>query len=271
MIRILRSVALAALLLSPLGATPAEAAGDSSVQSVSAHFTPVEAAAFSKTIERDLGAKGARVAIVFRSGRSRDKMPEGIAYTHGGFWVYRDVATSDGGHVGAYAVYNLYAGDGKLWPVTQSRLIQDWPMDFIQASAVDDVAVIIPSPEMQQRIIAIIDSPTYGRLHNPDYALVSNLFSPKYQNCTAFVLDVVAAAAWQSDDPAKILANLKAHFRPTTVKASGWLRLFGPMADARLRTDDQRGPVVTAEYASMAAFMRDNGLLQETYSLRFAR
>ena len=266
----LRAAALALALLPPLGATPA-AAMDSSVQSVSGHFTPVEAAAFSKTIEKDLGAKGARVAIVFRSGRTRDHMPEGIAYTHGGFWVYRDVATSDGGHIAGYAVYNLYAGDGKQWPVTQSRLIQDWPIDFIQASAVDDVAVIVPSPEMQRRIIAVIDSPTYARLHNPDYALVSNPFSPKYQNCTAFVLDVLAAAAWQTDDPAQILADLRAHFRPTTVKAGGLLRLFGPIADARLRTDDQRGPVVTAEYASMATFMRDNGLLQETYSLTFKR
>jgi hypothetical protein len=210
------------------------------------------------------------VAMVFRSGRTRDHLPDGLAYTHGAFWVMRQVQTASGETVNGYAVYNLYAGDGKQWPTTQSRLIQDWPMDFVRASAVDDVAVIVPSPEMQRRILAVIDSPAYERLHNPAYALVANPWAGKYQNCTSFVLDVVAAAAWETDDQARVNLNLKAHFKPTVVKASGLTRLFGPIADARLRTDDQKGPIRTAAYESLAGFMRDNALMQETYSLTFS-
>jgi hypothetical protein len=267
--RLARLLALALAVCLPLGAAPA-LAQDSSVQAASAHFRLEQAAAFSKQIERDLAAKGARVGIVFRSGRSRDHLPDGLAYTHGAFWVMRQVRTADGGMANAYAVYNLYAGDGKQWATTQSRLVQDWPMDFVRASAVDDVAVIIPSPEMQRRITVVIDSPAYAKLHNPDYALVASPWAGKYQNCTTFVLDVIAAAAWQTDDPARIALNLKAHFKPTIVKASGLTRLFGPIADARLRTDDHKGPIRTAAYESLAAFMRDNGLLQETYSLTYS-
>lgn len=251
-------------------AVPATAQ-DSSAQAVAAHFTAPEAAGFSKQIENDLAAKGARVAMVFRTGRPRSQLPDGISYTHGAFWVYRTIRTADGRSLSGYAVYNLYAGDGAAWPKTQSRLVQDYPFDFTRGSQVDDVAVIIPSPEMQQRILAVIDSPTYAKVHVPAYSLVANPWSRKYQNCNNFMLDVVAAAAWQTDDPARITADLKAHFAPTVVKAGPLLRLFGPIADGRLRHDDQDGPIRTATYESIAGFMKQNGLLQDAYSLLYRR
>jgi hypothetical protein len=246
-------------------------AQDSSARSVAAHFTAPEAAAFSKQIERDLAAHGARLAMVFRTGRPRADLPDGIAYTHGAFWIYRTITTADGQSLSGYAVYNLYAGDGHAWPKDQSRLVQDFPFDFTRGSQVDDVAVIVPSPEMQRRILAVVDSPTYARLHNPAYSLVANPWTPKYQNCNNFMLDVVGAAAWDTSDPARITADLKAHYRPTVVKAGPLMRLFGPIADSRLRTDDQQGPIRTATYESMSAFMRDNGLLQAAYTLNFSR
>ncbi|MGZ3378430.1 MAG: DUF2145 domain-containing protein [Phenylobacterium sp.] len=254
-----------------LGLAAPAAAQDSSARSVAAHFTAPEAATFSKQIERDLAARDARVAMVFRTGRPRSQLPDGIAYTHGAFWVYRTIATDDGRQLSGYAVYNLYAGDGHAWPKNQSRLVQDYPFDFTRGSSVDDVAVIIPSPEMQRRIIAVIDSPTYEKLHNPAYSLVANPWASRFQNCNNFMLDVVGAAAWDTTDPARITADLKAHYQPTIVKAGPLMRLFGPIADSRLRTDDQKGPIRTATYESMSAFMDKNGLLQAAYSLNFAR
>jgi len=264
----LAAAALAVCL--SVAALPA-AAQDSSARAVAAHFTAPEAATFSKQIERDLAAKDARVAMVFRTGRARDKLPEGIAYTHGALWVYRTIQTADGRSVAGYAVYNLYAGDGPNWSRTESRLIQDYPFDFTRGSAVDDVAVIIPSPEMQRRMLAVIDSPAYARLHNPAYSLVANPWSRKYQNCNNFMLNVVGAAAWETDDPARLTTNFKTHFQPTIVKAGGLMRLFGPVADPRLRTDDQKGPIRTATYESISAFMKQNSLLQETYTLNYRR
>jgi hypothetical protein len=252
-------------------AAPPAAAQDSSFQSVAAHFTAPEAAAFSKQIERDLAAHDARVAMVFRTGRARSQLPDGIAYTHGAFWIYRTITTAEGKSVSGYAVYNLYAGDGHAWPKNQSRLVQDFPFDFARASAVDDVAIIVPSPEMQRRILEVVDSPTYERLHNPAYSLVANPWAAKYQNCNNFMLDVVGAAAWDIADPARITADLRAHYEPTVVKAGPMMRMFGPIADSRLRTDDQKGPIRTATYESMSTFMDRNGLLQAAYTLNFAR
>jgi hypothetical protein len=267
-VRRLAGLALAAAVAL---AAPAAMAQDSSMRSVAAHFTAPEAAAFSKQIEHDLAAHGARVAMVFRTGRPRSDLPDGIAYTHGAFWIYRTITTADGQTLSGYAVYNLYAGDGQAWPKNRSRLVQDFPFDFARGSSVDDVAEIIPSPEMQRRMLAVIDSPTYEALHNPVYSLVANPWTPKYQNCNNFMLEVVGAAAWETTDPARITADLKAHYQPTIVKAGPLMRLFGPIADSRLKTDDQSGPIRTATYESMSAFMDKNSLLQAAYSLNFQR
>lgn len=261
-------LALTAAAVLATAALPA-AAQDSSANVVAPHFTVEQAAAFSKQVERDLASKGARVAMVFRAGRMRDQLPEGISYTHGAFWVYRTIKTADGGTLSGYAVYNLYAGDGKNWSKVESRLIQDYPLDFTRGSTVNDMAVIIPSPEMQRRILAVIDSPTYRKVHNPEYSLVANPWSRKYQNCNNFMLNVIAAAVWQTDDPQRITANLKAHYKPTIVKANSVMRLFGPIADKRLRTDDQQGPIRTATYESLAVFMQENKLLQEHYIFNY--
>lgn len=258
---------LAALVVA--GAALPAIAQDSSARAIAPHFTPEQAAAFSKQMERDLADRGARVAIVFRAGRMRDQLPDGIAYTHGAFWVYRDIQTADGQSLKGYAVYNLYAGDGKAWSKGESRLVQDFPLDFTRGSTVNDMAVIIPSPEMQRRILAVIDSPTYEKVHNPEYSLVANPWARKYQNCNNFMLNVIGAGIWETDNPDQITVNLKAHYKPTIVKANGLVRFFGPIADQRLRTDDQDATIRTATYESMAVFMRENKLLQDAYIFNY--
>jgi hypothetical protein len=234
---------------------------------VKPYLSPPDAARFAKQIESDLAAKGAHVAIVFRAGRPRSKMPKGISYTHAAFFVYGDIKGGDGQIYKGYAVYNLYQGDGPDLPRDRSYLHQDFPVDFVGGSQADDVGVIIPSPEMQRRIYDVIESPAYERLHVPAYSVIANPLDARYQNCTEFVLDVIAAAAWQTDDYAQIKADLKAHFQPTVVQVNAFERLFGPMMDSAVKTDDQSGPLVTATYESVAAFMTDNGLMAQTYRL----
>lgn len=236
----------------------------------SAHLSVEEAADFAKQIERDLAAREARLAIVFRCGRARDALPEGIAYTHGAFWAYVPINTAEGEQTHGYAVYNLYHGDGESLPRDQSYLHQDFPLDFVRGTAVDDVAIIVPSPEMQRRVLHIMASPLYEQLHVASYSLVSNPLDPRHQNCNEFMLDVLAAAAWEQTDYTQIKANLRRHFRPTRVRTNLFERIFGPMSDPRLKMDDQRGAVVTTTYESMARFMQDNDLVQEAYVLQRA-
>ncbi|MEQ1616775.1 MAG: DUF2145 domain-containing protein [Terricaulis sp.] len=266
------SIAGPAMAQSSGGRQGDSAAVDSgfSSRAPNAHLTPEEALAFAKQVENDLAARQARLALVFRTGRPRSALPEGISYTHGAFWAYVPITTAAGEQVHGYAVYNEYSGDGVTVPRTSSYLHQDFPLDFIRASAVDDVAIIIPSPEMQRRILHIMASPTYEQLHIQSYSLVANPLDARHQNCNEFMLDVIGSAAWETSDYNQIKANLRRHFRPTRVRAGLFERLLGPIADERLRMDDQSGRIVTATYESMAVFMQENGLGQESYVLQRA-
>lgn len=229
------------------------------------HLSTEAAAKFSKELEENLAGKGARVAIVFRTGRPRDKLPKGISYTHGAFWVYVPIKLADGTTTNGYAVYNLYHGDGTKLAKDRSYLHQDFPIDFVRGTAVDDVAVILPSPEMQRRILNIMAGPTYAALHNPSYSLIANPLGTLHQNCNSFMLNVIAAAAWETTDAAQIASNLRAHYQPTRVNVGLLQRTLGPMADERLKLDDQGSRIVTATYESMAAFMAKQKLLTEHY------
>ncbi len=255
-------------------ALPAPAmAQDSSAATASAgHFTPEEAAAFSKQIERDLAARGARIAIVFRTGRLRRALPENINYTHGAFWVHQSIEAADGSVFPGYVTWNLFHGDGEDVPRGQSYLANEFPVNFAAGSRVDDVAIIIPTTEMQRRLAGLLAGSTYEKLHRKRYSLISDPADARFQNCTEFMLDLVAAAAWQTDDLTQIKANLGAHFRPTEVHASPLARLFGPMADARLRTSDHRGqPIETATFESLSEFMMRHRLADAAYRLDYQR
>jgi hypothetical protein len=262
------ALSLAACASAGGGSTTAGGGGFSARGAPASHLTAEQAAAFSKQVERDLADRGTRLAIVFRTGETRDMLPDGISYTHGAFWTFVPISLDDGRVINGYAVYNLYHGDGKTLAMDKSYLHQDFPIDFVAPSAVDDIAVIVPTAEMQRRILSIMDGPTYRALHIEAYSLVSNPHDIRYQNCTEFMLDIIAAAAWETADMAQIKANLKQHFRPTKVKTSLIERFLAPLAEDRIKTDDQGSTIITATYESMAAFMRDNGLLKEAYILR---
>lgn len=257
---------IGAVLAAGLIAAPLEGQA-ASTPTAAAHLSLPQAAAFSKEVERELAGRGVRVAMVFRSGRPRQDLPPGLGYTHGAFWVYQEVLATDGRRLQGYAVYNLYQGDGDSRPVTQSYLAQDFPLDFIRPSALDEVAVIVPTPEMQRRLLGVIGGETYRRLHNPSYSLIANPASTRHQNCTTFMLDVVAAAAWETNDPRQVRANVAAHFKPSPIRVGGLQRAFAPLADPRLKTDDQGRRLVTAAYESLVGFMVENQLSAETFTI----
>lgn len=224
-----------------------------------------EAADFSKQIERDLAARGARVALVFRSGRAREDLPDGVRYTHGAFWVYSELETDDGRRIHGYAVHNLYHFEDDR---RASYLEQDWPLNFTQGDVIGEVGILIPSPEMQRRLEFMLNTGADEVLHQPDYSLVSNPHDLRFQNCNEYLLDVMAAAAWETTDREQIKANLQAWFEPAPIRAGLLARLFGPSVDDRLRMEDQRGTIRTTTYSALARFLGDYDLLSAQYELR---
>ena len=58
---------------------------------------------YGQQILDDLSRKNVKLAIVSRAGQTRDKLPEGVMFTHSAFFRQK----IDGG----YDVYNLYHGE----------------------------------------------------------------------------------------------------------------------------------------------------------------
>jgi hypothetical protein len=252
----MRMLLRALLLLGFAACLPAQAATFSANGSKGAgpvHFKAEQIIGLAKKLERTLAAKGARVAIVGRIGRPPSEMPEGMKYTHIAFAVYSEITTSDGRRVHGYAMFNEYQNNDR--PDTSS-LVQDYPVDFFAGAAVLEAGVIIPSPELQKRLLDVIGSPTYRALHEPRYSAIANPYTLGRQNCTEFVLDVISAAIYQTGDIRLIKASERAYFVAQPVNVSPLQLMLGSMFSAEISTIDQPGPPVTATFERVGDYLR---------------
>lgn len=227
-------------------------------------FTREEIDDFSDGVEQVLLERDVEVAILFRTGRAREDMPEGILYTHGAFWV-RSTLIDDGKEREGYAVYNLYQGDGNL--SNTSGLYQDFPPDFIAGSIVNDVGLIIPSKELQGKLRELIASPRYQALHNPSYSIVSNPFNAMFQNCNEFMLDVMMAALFDTTETQELKGLAREHFEPQPVTMGPIVDFLAPIFIQDISVKDHEGPVRTATFRTMGQFLERQGALEEMLTL----
>lgn len=217
------------------------------------NFPPEQIIKFSKQVERTLAAKGAHVALLARVGRPPSEMPAGMHFTHVSFAVYSQITTSDGRIVPGYAVYNEYQSNEK--PDTSS-LVQDFPVDFFAGVAVLEAGIVIPSAELQRRLLETIGSPVYQKLHDPRYSAIANPYTLGRQNCTEHTLDVINAAIYQTDDIRKIKAAEKKYFAAQAVNISGFKLMLGAMFSSEITLSDQPGPPVTATFETIADYLK---------------
>ncbi|MDD5612798.1 MAG: DUF2145 domain-containing protein, partial [Gallionella sp.] len=216
-------------------------------------------------VEKTLAAKGARVAVLARVGRPASEMPEGMHFTHVSFAVYSEITTADGRVVPGYAIYNEYQSNEK--PDTSS-LVQDFPVDFFAGVAALEAGVVIPSPELQRRLLATITSPTYQKLHDPHYSAIANPYTLGRQNCTEHTLDVINAAIYQTDDIRKIKAAEKQYYVAQKVNVSGFKLMLGAMFSSEITLSDQPGEAVTATFETIADYLKKYDEGSEMFIIR---
>lgn len=217
------------------------------------HFQAEAIMGFAKKVERSLAAEGAHVAILARMGRPLSEMPDGMRFTHVAFAVYSNITLANGTVIPGYAIYNLYQKDDRP---NVSVLAQDFPVDFFAGVAQLEAGILIPSPELQQRLLEVISSPVYSSLHDPRYSLIANPYTLGRQNCTEFVLDVVNAAIYQTSDINTIKANTQSYFKAQTVNVSPLKLMLGAMFSAEVSTSDHQGRPVTATFEKIAEYLQ---------------
>jgi hypothetical protein len=218
-----------------------------------AHFSPEQIIKFAKKVEKTMAAQGAHVAILARMGRPASELPEGMHFTHVAFAVYSEITTADGRKVPGYAIYNLYQKDDRP---DVSDLVQDFPVDFFGGVAQLEAGIIVPSPDLQKRLLDVIASPTYASLHEPHYSVIANPFSLGRQNCTEFVLDVTNAALYQTADIKKIKAIETANFDAQKVNVSPLKVILGSMFTREVSSSDHSSAPVTATFETIGAYLK---------------
>jgi len=228
------------------------------------HFSADETVKFSKQVEKSLAEKGARVFIVSRVGRPVNELPPGFNYTHTGIGVYSIITTTDGKKIPGYTMYNLYQ---KNEQPNQSELIQDYPVDFFSGVYKLKAGIIIPKPELQKRLLQVINSNTYKDLHNPKYSAIANPFNSTYQNCTEHTLDVLNAAIYNTSDIELLKTNSKEYFDAQRVKVNPFKMMLGSIFSADIAISDHDEKVETATFTTIGEYLQEYDLVQEQFSI----
>ena len=256
--RLLIFVAASLLLVAPVQAQSSRSGGPPT-------FPPQQIVGFAKKVEKDLAARGAHVALVARLGRDPREMPKGIDYTHVGLWVYSQITTTDGRRLPGYAVHNLYQLDDNL---DRSELVMDYPADFFSQVYTLKAGVLVPKPEVQARLVEVLASPTYSKLHIPSYSVVANPHRLEFQNCTGFLAQLLTAAVYRTDDVRQIQANVRAYFQPDLIEISPMERLLGQIFMKGVAVSDHDGEIRTATFGSLVRYLQKYDLAAASYELK---
>ena len=250
------------LLASSLLASPAHAGSTPPTESP---FLAEDLLAFAKKVEREVAARGARVFIIARTGEPEDSLPDGVRYTHTALGVYAMSETRDGRKLPGYVIYNLYQRPDQP---QYSRLVRDYPANFFAGAQVLRAGIVIPSSEVQRRILETVASGEHERLHNPRYSLLSNPYDMRFQNCTEYTLDVLNAAIYQTTDRRVIKANTRAWFHRQPINVNPFKLLYGRLFRADVPLSDQpERPVQIATFSSIADYLQDNGLSKARFEV----
>ena len=117
-------------------------------------------------------------------------------------------------------------------------LVLIWGVNTLKAG------IIIPTPDLQQRIIDVIASGKDKQIHNENYSVIANPFNNSFQNCTEHTLNILNAGVYQSTDMTQLKSNAEQHFKPQKIKANPFKLLLGNWFVDDVSTKDHSGVVV---------------------------
>ncbi len=229
-----------------------------------AQFTPDEISRFAKQVEKYAAAEGARAFIIGRVGRPPEQLPKGVEFTHTAVAIYSAISLPDGSFARGYAIHNLYQTADKK---DVSELVTDYPVDFFWNAHQMRAGIIIPSEDLQQRLIAAYAQGVQHKVHVPRYSVLANPFNADYQNCTEHTLDVINAAIYQTTDYEQLKANTKAHFLAQPMQINSVKLLLGSMVMEDVKTADHGAKVETATMGSIGYYLAANQLLDKAVIL----
>jgi len=235
-----------------------------STQDSDIKFSVNQVEAFAKSVEKFAAKEAARAFIIARVGRPEKELPKGIKFTHTAIAIYSAITLDSGETVKGYAIHNLYQKAGQL---DKSELVIDYPVDFFWGVNSLKAGIIIPTPDLQQRMMEVIASGKDKQIHNENYSVIANPFNNIFQNCTEHTLNVVNSGIYQTTDIEQLKNNTRQHFKPQKLKASPVKLMLGNWFVDDVSTKDHSGKVYTTTFTSIGHYLKTNQLLKKAVVL----
>lgn len=184
----------------------------------------------AQKVKVSLDQSGAELAIIARIGQDLSKYH--LRYSHLG--IVRKL--NDGRWMVMHELNQCGTARSDLYNEGLANFFMD---DLYRYEAM----LMIPSMEIQKRILSTINSTTPKALQDPHYNMLAHPFSTKYQNSNQWALETMAAALAndiQVSDREQAQTWLKyANYRATTLEIPMLTRLGGRMFRANIAFDDQ--------------------------------
>jgi hypothetical protein len=236
-----------------------------STQNADITFPIEQVETFAKNVENYAAEQGAYAFIIARVGRPEKKLPQNIRFTHTAIAIYSSITLDSGENVKGYAIHNLYQ---KQDASDKSQLVIDYPVDFFWGVQALKAGIIIPTIDLQKRIIDVISSGKDQKLHNEQYSVIANPFNNIYQNCTEHTLNIINAGIYQTDDIKKLKLNAKAHFSPQKVQVNPLKLIIGNWFVDDVSTNDHSEKISTTTFSTIAGYLKENDLLNQAVILK---
>ncbi len=235
-----------------------------SAQNTDIQFSIEAVDKFAKEVELFAAKEGTRAFIIGRVGRPEKDLPKGIKFTHTAIAVYSSITLESGETVKGYAIHNLYQKENQL---DKSELVIDYPVDFFWGVNSLKAGIIIPTPDLQQRIVEVFANDQDKQIHNENYSVIANPFNNTFQNCTEHTLNIVNAGIYQTTDIEQLKSNATQHFKPQKVKASPFKLMLGNWFVDDVSTKDHSGKVYTTTFTTLGKYLQNNDLLSKAITL----
>ena len=221
------------------------------------HSIP-EVEQFAKQVERYAAKERARAFIIGRVGRPAKDLPVGISFTHTAIAVYSSITLDSGEVVKGYAIHNLYQKEGKL---NRSELVVDYPVDFFWGVDALKAGIIIPTSDLQNRIVDVIANGKDKLLHNQKYSVIANPFNNRYQNCTEYTLNIINSAIYDTTDTATLKETAKRYFQAQRIDISPVKLMLGNWFVDDVTTKDHSRKIYTTTFTKIGRYLEYNDLV----------
>jgi hypothetical protein len=196
--------------------------------------------ALAEKTRNALNASGEKVVILARAGQDLTKY--GLRYSH--LALAYQLPDGQGGNT--WRVLHKLNDCGTSSSAIYRQGLGEFFLDDLWRY---EAAWIAPSPEVQARLLTVIQSPVQAiQMHHKPYSIVSYAWGTKYQQSNQWAIETLALAMEPSitqasynvaDSRAKAQAWLQFKgYQPTALRIDGMTRLGGRISSANVAFDD---------------------------------